>query len=93
MAAQGAAAGFVVISGRFISDATVFASGPNTQLIEGHELHEMIRDVLASSDKTPFGNGRSPSSSTNEPSGCLVYGSPMVRREAKRGARAGTAFY
>lgn len=93
MAARGATAGFVVTSGRFTSDASEFASGRNIQLIEGHELYEMIRDVRASRPRSGTASSVSPSSSSNRASGCPVCGSPMVRREAKRGAHAGSAFY
>lgn len=93
MAAQGAAAGIVVTSGSFTPDAVEFASGRNVRLIAGPELMELIREAKASAPREVSAvrpNG--PSSSTTA-TGCPRCGSPMVRREAKRGANAGRAFY
>ena len=93
MAAQGAAAGFVVTSGSFTPDAVEFASGRNVQLIAGRELYEMICGVRASVPRVGTEHRLEPSTSSSGASGCPVCGSPMVRREAKRGANAGKAFY
>ncbi len=43
MAAQGAASGCVVTSGRFTQEAEAFASGRNIQLIDGQALLQLIR--------------------------------------------------
>lgn len=93
MAAQGAAAGFVVTSGRFTPDAVEFASGRNVRLIEGRELYEMIREVRASAPRLGAERQSRHSAADGGATGCPVCGSPMVRRTAKRGANAGTAFY
>ncbi len=92
MAAQGAAAGFVVTSGSFTPDALEFARGRNIQLIAGPELFEMIRDLRIS---TPTGRDdrRAPlSAAVTGPAQCPVCSGPMVERRAKRGANAGNMF-
>jgi restriction system protein len=48
MAAQGAAGGFVVTSGRFTAEATEFASGRNVKLVDGPKLLGMIKAARAS---------------------------------------------
>lgn len=48
MAAQGAAGGFVVTSGRFTEDAVEFAKGRNVTLIDGPKLFGMIKQARAS---------------------------------------------
>lgn len=93
MAARNAAAGFVVTSGSFTPDAVEFARGRNVELIAGPELHQMIRSVRASApsvEATPLPAAPAVGGTAR---GCPVCGSPMVRREAKRGAHAGKAFY
>jgi restriction system protein len=91
MAAQGATAGIVVTSGTFSQDAIDFAAGRNVRLIEGDELHELIREARAAKP-LPTGMTSSAAGSAAAP-GCPRCGSPMVRRTAKRGASAGQAFY
>jgi restriction system protein len=80
MAAQGAAAGYVVTSGSFTPDAVEFASGRNVE-------------VQASAPRVDTQRRSEPSISSGGATGCPVCGSPMVRREARRGANAGRAFY
>lgn len=93
MAAQGAAAGIVVTSGSFTPDAVEFASGRNVRLIAGPELMELIREAKASAPREVSAvRAHNPSSNFTAP-GCPRCGSPMVRREAKRGANVGRAFY
>jgi restriction system protein len=92
MAAQGAAAGIVVTSGSFTPDAIEFASGRNVRLIAGPELHTMIQQAKAS--LAPARAGAKPQTSASAGALCCPKcGSAMVRREAKRGANAGRAFY
>jgi restriction system protein len=45
MAAEGAAAGFVVTSGEFTADAIEFARGRNIELIDGAHLFAMVDEV------------------------------------------------
>jgi restriction system protein len=93
MAAQGAAAGIVVTSGSFTPDAVEFASGRNVRLIAGPELMELIREAKASTPREDSAVKPHSSSSSISAPGCPRCASPMVRREAKRGANVGRAFY
>jgi len=93
MAAQGAAAGIVVTSGSFTSDAVEFASGRNVRLIAGPELYEMIKEVRAATPRAGAASVQAAPAVLGAARGCPVCGSPMVRREARRGANAGRAFY
>lgn len=43
MAANGAASGFVVTSGRFTAEAITFAQGRNVTLIDGPSLQKLIQ--------------------------------------------------
>lgn len=47
MAAQGAAGGFVVTSGRFTREAEAFAAGRNIQLVDGVGLVQLLREGRA----------------------------------------------
>jgi restriction system protein len=91
MAAKGVASGMVVTAGVFTQDAIEFAAGRNVRLIAGEELHGLIRDARAAAP-LPVGmtNAVAGVASTQ---GCPRCGSPMVKRQAKRGANAGQAFY
>ncbi|WP_422011200.1 restriction endonuclease [Roseateles sp.] len=84
MAARGAAAGFVVTSGRFTDEAIRFAQGRNVQLIAG----ERLKGLLAA------GSVSSPASAPPraEPS-CPLCGKGMTLRSAKRGAQVGNRFW
>ncbi len=53
MAAQGAAGGFVVTSGRFTAEAEEFASGRNVTLVDGPKLMGMIKAARASLGSGP----------------------------------------
>lgn len=101
MAARGATGGFVVTSGRFTEEAAAFAQGRNVTLIDGPQLHALIRkargatpvasahDSAAEPEQT---SARSASSAQSTPA-CPLCAKPMVRRTAKRGANAGGAFW
>ena len=99
MAAEGAAGGFVITSGRFTAEATRFAAGRNVQLIDGTGLHAMLAlargRVPAASQPAPAkpvpGTSSTPSPA-DHPS-CPLCSQPMVRRTAKRGANAGQSFW
>jgi restriction system protein len=83
---------FVMTSGTFTQDATEFASGRNVRLIAGDELRELVREARGAkpSPTVAANTAAAPSTST---AGCPVCGSPMMRRQAKRGANAGGHFY
>lgn len=93
MAAQGAAVGIVVTSGSFTAEAVEFASGRNVRLIAGPELMELIREAKASAPREGSALGPQSSSSSIAGPRCPRCANPMVRREAKRGASVGRAFY
>lgn len=109
MAASGATGGFVVTSGMFTEEATLFASGRNVTLIDGPKLFGLIQQARAArggpATDTPVrpmapwtaGEPTTPAPLTTGPVElgmvCLVCSSTMVRRRAKRGANAGKAFW
>jgi restriction system protein len=84
MAAQGAAGGFVVTSGRFTDEAKRFADGRNVQLIDGARL----TSLLAAGRASPVPQAVSSASPL-----CPACGKEMVLRSAKRGAQAGSRFW
>lgn len=90
MAAQGAAGGYVVTSGRFTADAREFARDKNIELIEGDRLLAMIQSV-----RTAKASGTSHAAATPVavPPACPRCGGSMVRRVAKMGSNAGKSFW
>lgn len=86
--AEGAAGGVVVTSGRFTDEATDFADGRGIELIDGAALKRSIGDVSA----PPVRPKIAPVAEPVVPA-CPRCGSPMVRRVAKAGARAGESFW
>lgn len=100
MAAKGAAGGFVVTSGRFTPEAEAFASGRNLRLLDGPQLHRLLKQARGSSSaKHDAGNMAGQASNTapqaakaTAPS-CPRCAQPMVRRTAKRGVNAGQDFW
>lgn len=87
MAAKGAAGGFVITSGRFTEDATEFARGRNIELIDGEKLRSIIGNFRNTAESPCRAEGPSTSPS------CPTCSGPMMRRESKRGATAGDAFW
>ena len=100
MAAKGAAGGFVVTSGRFTPEAEAFASGRNLRLLDGPQLHRLLKQARGSaSAKSDDGNKAGQASSaapqaakTTAPS-CPRCAQPMVRRTARKGVNAGQEFW
>lgn len=101
MAAKGAAGGMVVTSGRFTEPAIEFAKGRNIKLINGDELHAMIRETkMVSPDLSePTTNSIRENSRPiqrpvmlNSPD-CPLCSKQMVQRQARRGQNAGKAFW
>lgn len=97
MAATGAAGGFVVTSGRFTDEATSFAGGRNVKLVDGPKLLSLIRQAKAgaapSTTHADTAGAARPTVATAEATMCPLCSKPMVRRIAKRGARAGSEFW
>lgn len=98
MAAQGASGGFVITSGRFTDEAREFAQGRNVRLVDGPKLQAMLRQVRsarAAGGASGFEasmSGESKSPRTLVPS-CPVCAKPMTRRVARKGSKAGEAFW
>jgi restriction system protein len=92
MAAQQAAGGYVVTSGRFTKDAIAFAEGRNIELIDGGKLPQFLRQksqtTAAPTILLPTDSKYTASTPT-----CPRCNTPMIPRVAKRGAHAGSAFW
>jgi len=92
MAAQGAAGGFVVTSGRFTDEAKAFASGRNITLMDGDALTKLIKQSLGTGTARPRPVEVAPSNAVTPPS-CPICSKAMVKRVAKRGGSSGNAFW
>jgi len=96
MAANGAAGGFVVTSGSFTDEANSFASGRNIELMDGPILFKLIKQARADLQAgvkqpvTPPATARP--KAVVQPL-CPLCSKPMVRRTAKQGPTAGSAFW
>ncbi|HVB48361.1 MAG TPA: restriction endonuclease [Burkholderiales bacterium] len=99
MAAQGAAGGYVVTSGKFTSDAVEFASGTNVTLVDGQKLFAMFEAVRkkkagtsqqAKPAQQSVARERAVAQAAPARSNC---GKAMVPRVAKQGATAGKPFW
>lgn len=100
MADRRATGGFVVTSGRFTDDATKFASGRNVRLIDGPQLQDLIRQAKAAPGRgvRPVADAATakpvtPFETAPSVPACPMCAKPMVRRVAKQGANAGSAFW
>lgn len=89
MAAQGAAGGFVVTSGRFTQEAAAFAAGRNIRLIDGSKLQTLIH---AARSHGPASTVDPVAPKATAPS-CPKCQSPMVLRTARTGINAGSQFW
>lgn len=94
MAARGATGGFVVTSGRFTDEAKSFAGGRNVTLVDGARLAVMLESARSAREGS---GGRAvqidPMTSATATPACPLCGSPMLRRTARRGLSAGSAFW
>jgi restriction system protein len=97
MAAKGAAGGFVVTSGQFTEPARGFAQGRNLKLVDGPVLLQLLQKAQTKlhvkaptmeAPATPAGAERHSAIPA-----CPACATPMVRRTAKRGGQAGSAFW
>jgi restriction system protein len=92
MAANGAAGGFVVTSGRFTDDAKAFASGRNIALMDGAALFKLInQSQTARATRPPPTETASPKAVTAPL--CPVCSRSMVQRVSKRGGSPCNAFW
>jgi restriction system protein len=91
MAAAGASGGFVVTSGAFTADARSFARGRNVELIDGEALQRWFKDIPSpATEPQPL---EAPAPQFPGDPACPTCGASMVRRTARRGARAGNSFW
>jgi restriction system protein len=97
MAAEGAAGGFVVTSGRFTKEARDFAQGRNVELIDGTVLQQWIQMVGEVSHVTPADiqsdHGENAGQQMGRAVSCPRCQATMVHRTAKRGPNAGNSFW
>lgn len=96
MAAEGAAGGFVVTSGKFTDDARSFAEGRNVQLIDGTQLRALIKQATELQQRVaavPTAHVRGAAAPVSRAPSCPICSKVMIRRTAKRGANAGNAFW
>ena len=95
MAANGAAGGFVATSGSFTDGAKAFASGRNIELMDGPILIKLIKQAQAArqgSSNEPAPPTLARPKAVVQPL-CPLCSKPMVRRTAKQGPNAGSAFW
>ena len=91
MAAQHAAGGYVVTSGRFTKDATAFAAGRNIELIDGEALQALLRQPRNLSAAPSIAPIRTTDVAASP--ACPRCQEPMVARVAKRGPNQGSEFW
>jgi restriction system protein len=84
MASAGAVGGFVVTSGKFSDEARKFAKGREIELIDGRKLKVIMRANRRQPTATP---------KSAAPPQCPTCGSPMLVRVARKGSKAGKAFW
>lgn len=93
MAAEGAAGGFVVTSGRYTAEAKAFAEGRNIQLVDGVLLKRWISNRSIATPGAPeSSNGQEVTDLPSDPL-CPVCNERMVIRMAKRGINTGSEFW
>jgi restriction system protein len=100
MAAKGAAGGFVVTSGRFTAEAEAFASGRNLRLLDGPQLHRLLKQArgsapapVAAANKAGQASKAAPQPVKTAAPTCPRCTQPMVRRTARKGPNAGQEFW
>ncbi len=96
IAADGAAGGFVVTSGRFTDEAQTFAKGRNITLMAGPDLLKLIKRAQAggASKSAAVEPEKVPAASTtNTAPLCPLCAKAMVKRVAERGGSSGGAFW
>lgn len=104
MAADGAAGGIVVTSGRYTPEALRFAEGRNLTLIDGPRLQRMIHEACGGSSgparpapstyrpSPPMSAPTSAATASSAPD-CPQCGKSMLERTARRGGSTGNRFW
>jgi restriction system protein len=91
MAAEHAAGGYVVTSGRFTHDALAFAQGRNIELIDGEALQAILRQPT---NQVPtLMSAPAPNNNSATTPACPRCQEPMISRVAKRGVHSGSVFW
>lgn len=97
MATRGIPCGFVVSSGTFTPQAKAFATEARISLVDGQQLMSMRRQFSrsAAGHDAKFGaiTDLTAADTGDAPPPCPRCGSPMVRRQARRGTNAGGEFW
>lgn len=88
MAARAAAAGAVVTSGAFTSEARAFAQGREIELVDGVLLAQLLREPGLPNDSA----WKSADQPAGAPAYCPRCGASMIPRVARKGANAGQKF-
>ena len=81
--AESADGGILVCTGTYSKEAEQFSKGKPLRLVDGAELLRMVADVQGTKATTEL----------EEPPTCPKCNSPMVRRTARHGKRAGQTFW
>ena len=93
MAAEGAAGGFVVTSGRYTAEAKAFAEGRNIQLVDGVLLKRWISNRSTATPVAPESSNTDKATDLPSVPLCPVCNEHMVIRTAKRGSNIGSEFW
>jgi restriction system protein len=89
---RGAAGGFLVTSGQFTADAQRFARESSIELIDGHQLVQMIGGIVGSTEHESPAERSFPAAPVPEADTphCPRCGGAMVRRKARQ---SGSEFF
>ena len=90
---QAAAAGKLVTTSSFTSEAAAFANGKAIELVGADELLRLIRSVQTSGKMNWIGGAEQDTQSDHLTPDCPRCRSVMVMRTAKRGSNAGSRFW
>ena len=94
MASENADEGILVTTSKFTKECQSFAQGKPIKLIDGETLLPLVRSVQKRKTGKANESAWQPHWSNETPSHtCKLCGSPMVLRNAKKGANAGKQFW
>ncbi|MCP1642994.1 restriction system protein [Pseudomonas citronellolis] len=93
MAAEGAAGGFIVTSGRYTAEAKAFAEGRNIQLVDGVLLKRWISNRSTATPAAPERSNTDKATDLPSVPLCPVCNEHMIIRTAKRGSNIGSEFW
>lgn len=93
MAAEGAAGGFIVTSGRYTAEAKAFAEGRNIQLVDGVLLKRWISNNSTAAPVAPASRKAEATAALPAAPLCPVCNEKMTIRTVKRGSNIGAKFW